>query len=96
MSKARVGNWTKCTVTRCAIHGFVARVERGENLLAVDNDRSVLGLGMLVHNLYSGFNKTLCSVGYTDLSHPPPELQQSVAEWVGVAGPFSVVELDHL
>ena len=68
----------------------------GENLLAVDNDWPVLGLGMLVHNLYRGCNKTLCSAGYTDLSHPPPELQQSVAEWVGVAGPFSVVELDHL
>ena len=31
-----------------------------------------------------------------DLAHPPPELEQRVAEGVGVAGPLGVVELDHL
>ena len=49
-------------------------------LLAMDDDRTILGLRMLVHNL----------------SHSSSELQQSVAEGVGVARPFCVVKLDHL
>ena len=49
-------------------------------LLAVDYHRAVLGLRVLVHHL----------------PHPAPELQQGVAEGVGVTGPLRVVELDHL
>ena len=50
------------------------------DLLAVDYHGAVLGLRVLVHHL----------------PHPAPELQQRVAEGVGVTRPLSVVELDHL
>ena len=46
----------------------------------MDDDWTILCLRVLVHHL----------------SHPPPELQQSVAEGVAVAGPLCVVELNHL
>ena len=46
----------------------------------MDDDRAILSLRVLIHHL----------------SHPPPELQQRVAEGVGVTRPLSVVELDHL
>lgn len=49
-------------------------------LLAVDYHRAVLRLWVLVHHL----------------PHPAPELQQGVAEGVGVTRPLRVVELDHL
>ena len=46
----------------------------------MDDDWAVLSLRVLIHHL----------------SHPPPELQQRVAEGVGVTRPLGVVELDHL
>ncbi len=46
----------------------------------MDDDRPVLRLWVLVH----------------DLAHAPPELQERVGEGVGVTGPLRVVELDHL
>ena len=46
----------------------------------MDDDRAILSLRVLIHHL----------------SHSPPELQQRVAEGVGVTRPLSVVELDHL
>ena len=46
----------------------------------MNDDRAILSLWVLIHHL----------------SHPPPELQQCVAEGVGVTRPLSVVELDHL
>ena len=50
------------------------------DLLAVDYHGAILGLRVLVHHL----------------PHPAPELQQRVAEGVGVTRPLRVVELDHL
>ena len=50
------------------------------DLLAVDYHGAVLGLRVLVHHL----------------PHPASELQQRVAEGVGVTRPLRVVELDHL
>ena len=48
--------------------------------LAVNDDGTILGLWVHVHHL----------------SHPPPELEERVAEGVAVARPLGVVELDHL
>ena len=48
--------------------------------LAVNDDGTILGLRVHVHHL----------------SDPPPELEERVAEWIAVARPLRVVELDHL
>ena len=66
----------------------------------MDNDGAVLGLRVLVHHLkksawheeYEEYEAHAAA----DLAHPPPELEQRVAEGVRVAGPLGVVELDHL
>ena len=50
-----------------------------KHLLAMNNDGSILSLWMLVHHL----------------SHPPPELQQGVTEWIGMTRPLGVVKLNH-
>ena len=74
--------------------------DNGLHSLAVDNDWAVLGLRVLVHHLkksawheeYEEYEAHAAA----DLAHPPPELEQRVAEGVRVAGPLGVVELDHL
>ena len=48
--------------------------------LAVNDDGTILGLRVHVHHL----------------SDSPPELEERVAEWIAVARPLRVVELDHL
>ena len=46
----------------------------------MNDDGTILGLRVHVHHL----------------SDPPPELEERVAEWIAVARPLRVVELDHL
>ena len=48
--------------------------------LAVNDDGTILGLGVHIHHL----------------SDSPSELEERVAEWIAVTRPLRVVELDHL